>query len=796
MASQNIARLGIVLGLDSGELVTKIEEAQTKFSKFKAQIKRDSEDAAKEIYRLDFATRNYGKTLTELEKIEDQIRLGKYKNQPDVIINNLKATAAAYDKVAASAKAAEQAKMGKMGGMTAQQQAALGYQTTDIITSLAGGQNPMMVLLQQGGQLRDQFGGFKPLFAGVAQAITPVMLGFIALAASIGPVVLAMYKGREESKAFQNAMALTGNFAGVSEARFNALAETIHTRYNQSIGESRDVMQALVASGQFTSTSMGSVANAIARVADLSSKSASDIATQLIPSLDGSTSSAKRLNDTYHFLTLAQYKQIETLNEQGKKQEAIAFTADALTNKLEAQAKKLGYLEGMWKSFRDTVGDVWDWMKSLGRDKDPAIEALERQSKHLSELFASPQLFSKDVVERALAKYKELAAVVQAEEDKRNQVAKKAAETQQKIEDYSATGGGEARKKLALERAKIISDINYQETAAGLDRIADLRAKRDKDMADVQAKLAAESPQRMRAMGWELEKNAILETWKIESQYNKDVQAVSNEQVKKWKEKSAAEQDSINRERERLQLLQNNMLISKEDMDIEIARLKVKQDLAALDREKNMLPDDKEAAAKRIRDIGKQNEALIRQQQELTRLQEMNQSVFNNMGNALENFVKTGKLSFKDLTRSIIQDLIAIAMKSQMLKMFSFGGGLLGNLVTAASYGTTMGSQQTAMLQAQEAGMRANGGDVQGGMPYYVGEQGPELFVPQGAGTIMPNKVLGSMSSNQPQVVYNGPYIANMSAIDTQSGVQFLAKNKQAVWAVYQSANRGVPVTR
>jgi phage-related minor tail protein len=647
MASQNIARLGIVLGLDSGELVTKITEAQQKFGQFKAQIKRDSEDAAKEIVRLENATRNYGKTLSEVEKIEEQIRLGKYKNQPEVIINNLKAQAAAYDKVAQSAKAAEQAKMGKAGGLTAQQQAALGYQTTDIVTSLAGGQNPMMVLLQQGGQLRDQFGGFKPLFAGIAQAITPMMLGVTALAGAVGSFGLAMYQGAQESKAFKNALTLTGNFAGISEARFNGLAKTIHSRYNQSIGESRDLMQSLVASGNFTSTSMNSVASAIARVADLSGKSASDIASQLIPSLDGSTSSAKRLNDTYHFLTLAQYKHIELLNEQGKTQEAIAYTADALTNKLDAQGKKLGYLESMWKSFRDTVGDVWVWMKSLGRDKDPAIAALEAQSKHLSELFASPQLFSKDVVAKAIEKYKELAAVVQAEEDKRNQVAKKAVEDQRKIEDYSATGGGDSRRKLALERAKLISDINYQETATGLDRIATLQAKRDKDIADVRAKLAAESPQRMRTMGWELEKNAILEVWKIQSQYSKDVQAISDEQKKKWEDKAVAEENSIEKERERLAFLKQNLLTSKEDMEIELARLKVRQDLANLDREKNMTANDKEKAASRIKDIAEQNELLIRQAQELKMLQDMNQSVFSNMGNALENFVRTGKIPLK-----------------------------------------------------------------------------------------------------------------------------------------------------
>jgi phage-related minor tail protein len=164
----------------------------------------------------------------------------------------------------------------------------------------------MMVLLQQGGQLKDQFGGLKPMFAGISAAISPMMLGVGALAATVGSLGLAMYKGAQESKAFQNAMILTGNFAGISEARFNGLAETISSRYNQSIGSSRDVMQALVASGQFTSTSMNSVASAIARVADLSGSAASDIASQLIPSLDGSTSSAKRLNDTYHFFSSIQ----------------------------------------------------------------------------------------------------------------------------------------------------------------------------------------------------------------------------------------------------------------------------------------------------------------------------------------------------------------------------------------------------------------------------------------------------------------------------------------------------------
>ena len=77
-----------------------------------------------------------------------------------------------------------------------------------------------------------------------------------------------------------------------------------------------------------------------------------------------------------------------------------------------------------------------------------------------------------------------------------------------------------------------------------------------------------------------------------------------------------------------------------------------------------------------------------------------------------------------------------------------------------------------------------------------VGERGPELFIPKTAGTVIPNNRLGSTMGSQPQVVYNGPYIANMNAIDTQSATQFLAKNKQAVWSANQSAQRSLPQSR
>lgn len=154
-------------------------------------------------------------------------------------------------------------------------------------------------------------------------------------------------------------------------------------------------------------------------------------------------------------------------------------------------------------------------------------------------------------------------------------------------------------------------------------------------------------------------------------------------------------------------------------------------------------------------------------------------SVVSNMETALRGFVETGKFQFKELVGSIIKDLAYMELRAQasfLLKMmwnsFSsmFGPGVIG---------------------------RASGGRVDG--PTLVGENGPELFVPHTSGTVVPNgswQQMAAAGSGGNGITVNGNYIANMSAIDTQSATQFLAKNKNTIWASYQSANRSVPISR
>ena len=153
-------------------------------------------------------------------------------------------------------------------------------------------------------------------------------------------------------------------------------------------------------------------------------------------------------------------------------------------------------------------------------------------------------------------------------------------------------------------------------------------------------------------------------------------------------------------------------------------------------------------------------------------------AVVSNMNSAIDSFVRTGKFSFKDFAKSIIQDLIAIQLKMQAMQLFKMGMSFFGG----GGGGMTLGGA-------------ADGGFINA--PTIVGEHGAELFIPnRQGGTVIPNQQLAGMGGGSPQVVYNGTVIQNMQAIDTQSAAQFLSRNKDAVYSANLSASRSLPTSR
>jgi hypothetical protein len=134
----------------------------------------------------------------------------------------------------------------------------------------------------------------------------------------------------------------------------------------------------------------------------------------------------------------------------------------------------------------------------------------------------------------------------------------------------------------------------------------------------------------------------------------------------------------------------------------------------------------------------------------------------------------------------MIQDLLKMQLRAA-------ASGFFGQLLSGV--GSLFGGGATAGTSNVSSGIKlfADGGEPPVGVPSIVGERGAELFIPKTAGTIIPNNQLSSMMGNQPQVVYNGPYIANMSNIDSKSFEQRIYQSSAAVWAAHSYASKSMP---
>jgi len=157
-------------------------------------------------------------------------------------------------------------------------------------------------------------------------------------------------------------------------------------------------------------------------------------------------------------------------------------------------------------------------------------------------------------------------------------------------------------------------------------------------------------------------------------------------------------------------------------------------------------------------------------------------SMTSNMNSALDNFVKTGKLSFKDLARSIIQDLIAIQLRASASGIF--------RALFSATVGPSMDGGGPLPSSFDQFIPKADGGSVAGNSRYLVGERGPEMFVPSASGTIIPNGAMQGMGGTT-NVTNN--YI---NAIDTKSFEERLYGSSNAIWAANQYANKSLAVNR
>jgi lambda family phage tail tape measure protein len=156
-------------------------------------------------------------------------------------------------------------------------------------------------------------------------------------------------------------------------------------------------------------------------------------------------------------------------------------------------------------------------------------------------------------------------------------------------------------------------------------------------------------------------------------------------------------------------------------------------------------------------------------------------NAFKGMEDALVSFVQTGKLDFKSLANSIIADLIRIQIQNSIMKPLA-----------QATSGMSLSGMFSSAGNFLSGLFKADGGPVAGGQPYIVGEQGPEWFVPNGAGTIVPNGKSPSTpgGSDGSTATAQAPININFSvrAMDARSFQSAMVQNKAVVVGIVNQA--------
>ncbi|MGY2258113.1 phage tail tape measure protein [Pseudomonas sp. SDO55104_S430] len=248
-------------------------------------------------------------------------------------------------------------------------------QFTDIVVSLQGGQAPLQVLLQQGGQLKDMFGGIGPAARALGGYVAGLVNPFTVAAAAATGLGVAYFKGSEEATAYNKALILSGNAAGTSADQLASLASQVNSTIGTT-GAAAEVLAQLAGNSKIAGESFSVVATAALEMQSATGKAIEETVAEFTKISKDPVAAAKELNDQYNFLTASVYSQIVALKEQGDTIGAARLLTDTYADTIKTRTSditaNLSLWERAWKGVASETRKTLDAFNDIGRAEDAA----------------------------------------------------------------------------------------------------------------------------------------------------------------------------------------------------------------------------------------------------------------------------------------------------------------------------------------------------------------------------------------------------------------------------------------
>lgn len=393
-ARQNLASAAVGLseaeqGLLSGQMVLSARQPRIKAAtdsqtestkKATVSIKDQQAELRSLLESIDPATR----ALNRLD--EQERKLGQKKTQGLVDSETFSTYQGKID-AARQELGRLDTQLGKTGVSAKQNAAALRMlpaQFSDIVVSLQGGQAPLTVLLQQGSQIKDSFGGVGNAFKQTASYALGMINPLTLAAAAMAVLLLAYKQGSDEATAYNTALAMTGNTAGVTSGQLGDMAARIAAS-GGTIGKAASTLALLASSTKIPASSFESLTKTINAYEKATGQAATETVANFEKIAKDPSAAILTLNESMNFLTASTYSQIKALQDQGDTAGAAQVANEAYQAGLDRTSSaiqtNLGALERTWNSLAGAAKGAWDAILNIGREQtlDQQIAELDKQ---------------------------------------------------------------------------------------------------------------------------------------------------------------------------------------------------------------------------------------------------------------------------------------------------------------------------------------------------------------------------------------------------------------------------------
>lgn len=345
-------------------------QADLRAAEAAAQAAAATEKEAQELQQLLGKIDPVIRKLDELDNMEQQLRRARASGQIDLDTFDDFNTKLQEQRQRLGGTTDAMRVAGITAGQYQQAMRQLPMQITDITTSLASGMPVWLVAVQQGGQIRDSFGGWANAGRALVSTINPLTLAIASVTAAIGATVIAAVQGAAETYEYEKAIALTGNSAGVSADQLAAMARQI----DAISGTQRQAATALAevtAAGKFTADQIQLIATTAVVMENSIGRAVSATVDEFKKLAEEPAEASAKLNEQYNYLTLAVYEQIAALEAQGDQAGAAQLAMEALAEAMQSRAAdiagNLGLVESAWQAVKNVAAEAWDAMLDIGR---------------------------------------------------------------------------------------------------------------------------------------------------------------------------------------------------------------------------------------------------------------------------------------------------------------------------------------------------------------------------------------------------------------------------------------------